>query len=344
MRTRAGNGSDPRWQPTLATVAAVAGVSPATVSRVVNGLATVGPENRRAVEVAIEHLGYVPNRAARSLVTRRTGSIALVVREPVEFGVSDPYVASLIVAASQCLAETGDHLVVMMAREDRHHAFAGDYVRAGHIDGVLLVSVHTDDPLPRQLLRARVPLVIGGRPPMELPAVAWVGVDNTGGGRLAAQRLVSRGCTRIGTISGPKDMSAAQDRLAGFRSAVVEAGLDPGLVTHGEFTRESGERAMEELLAAHPDVDGVFAASDVMALGAMRSLRTAGRSVPGDVAIIGFDDVDSARYADPPLTTIRQPAGEQARAMVEAVQRQVRGDGAPEPVTLPVSLIVRDSG
>lgn len=344
MRTRAARAPDPRQQPTLATVAGAAGVSPATVSRVVNGLATVAPQYRRAVEEAIERLGYVPNRAARSLVTRRTGIVAFVVREPVEFGVSDPYVSSLIVAVSQCLAETGGQLMVLMAQDDKAHTSAGEYVRAGHVDGALLVSLHADDPLPQQMLRARVPVVVSGRPPMDLEGLTYVDVDNCGGGRLAAQRLIDQGRVRIATIAGPADMSAAQDRLEGFKATASDAGLNRNRVVHGEFTRASGEQAMVELLAKHPDLDGVFAASDAMALGALRALRRSGRSVPGDVAVVGFDDIEAAMYAEPSLTTIRQPVGDEARVMVASVLQQIRGGGTPDPTTLPASLVIRDSG
>ena len=211
-----------RTLPTLATVAAVAGVSPATVSRVINGSTTVAPHIRAAVEDAISHLGYVPNRAARSLVTRRSDSIALVVREQVEFGVADAYLSSTIVAASQSLVGTGFQLVVMMANNDAEHTQLANYVRAGHVDGVILVSVHADDPLPQQLLRARIPTVLSGRPVSPLPpGASYVDVDNVGGGRLAAQRLIDGGRRRLATIAGPADMTAATDRLTGFRAALV---------------------------------------------------------------------------------------------------------------------------
>ncbi|MEO6713748.1 MAG: LacI family DNA-binding transcriptional regulator [Mycobacteriales bacterium] len=343
MRVRPGGGPQVRPPPTLATVAAAAGVSPATVSRVVNGVETVAQEHRIAVQEAITQLGYVPNRAARSLVTRRTGSVALLVREPVGFAVSDPYVGSVIVAASQCLAEHGCQLVVMMAREDDDTS-AGEYARAGHIDGALLVSLHREDPLPQQLLSAGVPIVACGRPPMDLPGLAYVDVDNIGGGRLAVARLLETGRTRIATVAGPADMTGAQDRLRGFRAAVADAGLNPDLVATASFTQASGERAVEQLLAAHADIDGVFVASDVMAFGALRALRRMGRSVPSDVAVIGFDDIEAAQYADPPLTTVRQPAGEQARAMVEALMAQIRGEEPRGQVTLTTSLVVRESG
>lgn len=333
-----------RTLPTLATVAAVAGVSPATVSRVINGSTTVAPQIRSAVEDAISHLGYVPNRAARSLVTRRSDSIALVVREQVEFGVADAYLSSTIVAASQSLVGTGFQLVVMLASNDDEHAQLANYVRAGHVDGVILVSLHADDPLPQQLLRARIPTVLSGRPFSPLPAgSSYVDVDNVGGGRLAARRLIEGGRRRLATIAGPTDMTAATDRLTGFRAAVAEAGLQVEAIAVGDFHRASGEAAMGEILAREPAIDGVFAASDLMAAGAMRVLRTAGRSVPDDVAVIGFDDVELAQHTDPPLTTIHQPVGDVIRIVTQMLIRQIHGGPPEEPVVLPVDLIARDS-
>lgn len=333
-----------RTLPTLATVAAVAGVSPATVSRVINGSTTVAPHIRTAVEEAISHLGYVPNRAARSLVTRRSDSIALVVREQVEFGVADAYLSSTIVAASQSLVGTGFQLVVMMANNDDEHTQLANYVRAGHVDGVILVSVHADDPLPQQLLRARIPTVLSGRPVGQLPTGgSYVDVDNIGGGRLAAQRLVGGGRRKLATIAGPTDMTAATDRLAGFRTGVAEAGLKVEAVAVGDFHRASGEAAMQEILAREPDIDGVFAASDLMAAGAIRVLRLAGRGVPDDVAVVGFDDVELAQHTEPPLTTIHQPVAEVIRIVTEMLIRQIHGGPVEDPVVLPVALVARDS-
>ena len=333
-----------RALPTLATVAAVAGVSPATVSRVINGSTTVAPHIRTAVEDAISHLGYVPNRAARSLVTRRSDSIALVVREQVEFGVADAYLSSTIVAASQSLVGTGFQLVVMMANDDDEHTQLANYVRAGHVDGVILVSVHADDPLPQQLLRARIPTVLSGHPITALPpGSTFVDVDNVSGGTLAARRLIGSGRRRLAMITGPADMAAAVDRLAGFRSGVAEAGLSLAAMAVGDFHRASGETAMQEILAREPDIDGVFAASDLMAAGALRVLRQAGRSVPDDIAVIGFDDVELARHTEPPLTTVRQPVAEVIRIITQMLIRQIHGGPAEDPVVLPVALVARDS-
>ncbi|RZS91092.1 LacI family transcriptional regulator [Motilibacter rhizosphaerae] len=331
--------------PTLATVAAAAGVSPATVSRVVNSSAPVSPEHRAAVEAAIARLGYVPNRTARSLATRSTGALALVVREAVEFGVSDPYLSTFLISASSALAGSGLHLVVMAASDDAEHETVGAYVRSGHVDGALLVSVHAGDPLPGQLLAAGIPFVFGGRPPMELPdEVCVVDTDNLGGGRLAAQRLLSTGRSRVTAISGPVDMTAAADRVEGLRRGLDEAGVPLLGLAHGAWTRSSGEQAMTTLLADHPDLDAVFVASDTMAVGALKALSAAGRRVPDDVAVIGFDDVEVAAYATPPLTTVRQPTAEQARCAIEALVAHVRDGQAPPSVVLPTELVVRQSG
>ena len=330
--------------PTLETVAEAAGVSRATVSRVVNDSTTVAPQIRAAVEEAIARLGYVPNRAARSLVTRRTDSVALVMREPAEFGFADPYLSSMVVATGQSLVGTGMQLVVMMAQDDDEHARLLDYVLSGHVDGVILLSAHDGDPLPSELVRARVPLVIGGRTSRRLPGALFVDADNVGGGRAAAERLLGTGRHRIATVAGPPDMPAAIDRLSGFRAALTEAGHPADLVAYGDWTRASGEKAMVDLLHRQPDLDGVFVGSDLMAIGAMEAIRASGRRVPDDVAVVGFDDIDMAAHTDPPLTTVRQEAAETARRMVELLLAQIQGEPPGDPVTLPTRLVVRRSG
>ncbi|HEY6793163.1 MAG TPA: LacI family DNA-binding transcriptional regulator [Kineosporiaceae bacterium] len=329
-------------QPTLETVAAVSGFSRATVSRVINGSTTVAPEIRQAVEVAVEQVGYVPNRAARSLVTRRTDSIALVVREAVEFGVADPYLSSVIVTASQSLAGTGRQLAVMMARNDADHAKLSTYVRGGHVDGVILLSLHDSDPLPAQLARANVPVVIGCRPwRTPLAGTSSVDSDNVGGGRLAAEHLLERGRHRLAMVVGPMDMTASVDRLDGFLSAVRAAGGEPPTIVHGTYTRESGEEAAREILRRLPEVDGVFAGSDLMAAGVLRALRAAGRRVPEEIAVVGFDNVELSMHTDPPLTTIEQPIALQAQLMVELLLTRIDGAAEDDQVVLPTQLVVR---
>ncbi|MFI7676824.1 LacI family DNA-binding transcriptional regulator [Actinophytocola sp. NPDC049390] len=330
-------------KPTLDTVAAEAGVSRATVSRVINGSPRVSPEVKVAVESAIAALGYVPNRAARSLAMRRTDSIALVMREPDATVLNDPYLGNIIIATSQTLIGTGVQLVLVNAQNTAEHAQLADYVRSGHVDGVLLASMHDDDPLPRVLLEAGIPTVVGGRPAHPVPGLSYVDVDNVGGAQLAAERLLSSGRRRIATIAGPPDMTAGIDRLTGYRQALAAANRKADRVAYGDFTRESGQQAMATLLDRHPDVDGVFAANDLMAIGALRALRDAGRRVPDDVAVVGYDDIEMARHTEPPLTTIHQPIVDQARTMTELLLTQIGGDPVADPVVLPTELVERES-
>jgi DNA-binding LacI/PurR family transcriptional regulator len=332
-----------RQQPTLDTVAAAAGVSRATVSRVVNGSPRVSPEAKDLVDRTIAELGYVPNRAARSLVKRRTDSVAMVLREADATVLADPYLASIVIATSQALAGTGVLLVLVNARNDAEHGRLADYVRSGHVDGVLLASMHADDPLPQILIRAGVPTVVGGRPDRPIPGLAYVDSDNVGGGQSATERLIAAGRTSIATIAGPPDMTAATDRLTGYHRALAKAGQRAGQVAYGRFTRVSGEEAMTELLERAPDLDAVFAANDMMAVGALRSLRAAGRRVPEDVSVVGYDDIELAQHTEPALTTVRQPIAEQARTMTELLLAQIGGHSSRDPVVLPTELIERDS-
>jgi DNA-binding LacI/PurR family transcriptional regulator len=319
-------------------VAAAAGVSRATVSRVVNGGSRVSAEVRAAVEAAIADLGYSPNRAARSLVTRRTGSVALVVSEPEARVFSDPMLAVVTRAIGQALAETDLQLVLMMTPAGAGRRRLTRYLLGGHVDGVMLMSLHGDDPLVAELSQASLPVVLLGRPMSPLP-IPHVDSDSVDGARQATAHLRSLGCRKIATIAGPDDMCAGVDRLLGYREA-----LDgPGIVARGDFSMASGETAMAELLAREPDVDGVFAASDLMAAGALRALRAGGRRVPDDVALVGYDDLDIAELTEPPLTTVHQPLPDMARAMVASLLTQIGGDRAPESVVVPNALVVRAS-
>lgn len=290
---------------------------------------------------AIDELGYIPNSAARSLVTQRTDSIALVVSEPPSRVFSDdPFFSVVVRAVSQELESTDKQVVLMLASSPAGHARVERYVAGGHVDGIILLSMHGSDPLPAALARTGVPVVSHGRP-ASLADLPYGDCDNVGGARLAVEHLVRRGRRRIVTIAGPPDMTAGQDRLAGYRE--VLSGTDRrALVAMGDFTRQSGAVAMRQLLADDPQLDAVFAATDLMAIGALHTLRRAGRRVPDDVAIVGFDDIEAAQFTDPPLTTVRQPIAEVARSIVRMLLASAP-ERLPEPVLLPTELIVRDS-
>ncbi|MFF7341260.1 LacI family DNA-binding transcriptional regulator [Streptomyces sp. NPDC008163] len=318
-------------RPTLEAVAAHAGVSRSTVSRVINGGTGVRQQVMARVEGAIEELGYVPNRAARTLVTRRTGNIAVMIAEPEGRVFSDPYFGLQIRGISRELGAHDLQLVLLLAEGAGDRERIDRYLSGGHIDGALAFSVHRDDPLPDIVRRLGLPTVYGGRPHWEpIPgegALAYVDADNRGGAREAVRYLVSQGRRRIAHIAGPIGLAAGLDRLNGYRDVLFDA--DPSLVAQGDFTDESGERAMARLLDRHPDLDAVFVASDLMAKGALRTLHARGRSVPDEVAVVGFDDLASVSTAtDPPLTTVRQDIEGMGRTMARLLLRKLREQGS----------------
>jgi len=330
---------------TLEEVALRAGVSRATVSRVVNGSPKVSPDVRRAVEAAVAELGYVPNRAARSLVTRRSGSVGVVITEPPGRLFSDPFFPRLLRGISGALSARDLQLVLLMPSSPAETDRTADYIAGGHVDGILLVSLHGADPLPDLLATAGVPFVSGGRP-LRTPAASYVDVDNRGGARSAVEHLLAGGRRVVATITGPTDMGAGVDRLAGYREALTDAGIapDPSLEAAGDFTQEGGSAAMERLLAARPDIDAVFAASDLMASGAMAVLEAANRRVPQDVAVVGYDDSPVATSVRPRLTSVRQPIEEMGHEMARLLIDAVEGtDPVQRRVILATELIRRAS-
>ncbi|MEU9205650.1 LacI family DNA-binding transcriptional regulator [Streptomyces sp. NPDC048332] len=354
--------------PTLEDVARAAGVSRATVSRVINGVRNVDPVIQEAVRRAVSLTGYAPNRAARSLVTRRTDAIALVVSgagveppEPAdgapaadtadpESGASftaqvfaDPFFGRVVTGVVNYLRPRGMHPVLMFAETSRAREDVVSFLRQGSADGALVVSTHAEDPLPGMLADAGLPAVLYARPARPV-RISYVDLAHQDGARLAAEHLLARGRSRLATITGPLDVPAGQERLAGFRDTMAQRGHPYIPIAEGQFTQESGEAAMERLLAEHPDLDGVFAANDLMATGACHVLREQGRRVPEDVAVIGFDDSSAASACRPPLTTIRQPVEAMAAEMARLLIDQLSGpDRTASSVIFEPALVVRDS-
>ncbi|MFI6502607.1 LacI family DNA-binding transcriptional regulator [Nonomuraea typhae] len=326
-------------RPTLEAVAARAGVGRGTVSRVINGSPNVSAKARAAVRQAIEELGYVPNRAARTLVTRRTDTVALVVSESELRVFDEPYFAGTIRGIGSALAETGLQLILAMAQSQEEHDRLEHYLTGQHVDGVLLLSLHGADPLPDRLEAMGVPTVLGGRP-VGLDPYCYVDMDNRGGARQAVRHLLSVGRRRIATIAGPQDMGVGVDRLAGYRDALLASGA-PDLVAYGDFSEDSGAAAMRGLLAEHPGLDAVFAASDLMAVGALRELKAAGRAVPAEVAVVGFEDSKAALHTDPPLTTVHQPTELMGRQMARLLVARINGEELRQPVVILDTHLVR---
>lgn len=343
---------------TLEEVAARAGVSRATVSRVVNGDPRVNEERAGAVQRAITELGYVPNPAARALVRRRTDSIALVVCESDQALFGHPFWTRVIRGVCDGAAETDQQLVLLLWQTHDDAARIERYLAGRHVDGVVFIGLHGDDAMPVRLQRAGLPVVLGGRPfgaPTSAsagdtagdpagdstsdPAVPYADCDNRGGARAAVEHLAGTGRRVVGTVTGPTDTTAGIDRLDGWRDGAAACGLDASadLVAEGDWTAEGGERAMAELLARRPDLDGVFVASDVMAAGALRALAAAGRRVPADVGVVGFDGDALPDGAPRPLSSVRQPAQEMGGTLVRLLSATLAGQ-RPDDVRFPVRL------
>lgn len=326
-------------KPTIRDVAAAAGVSRGTVSRVINGGHWVSPEARAAVEAAIESTGYYANHHARSLATGRANSVAFLLTEPTQLLFDDPTFSILLRSAAEAAAKRHQTLVLLLAGTDEERRNVARFVGAGHVDGVLLISSHERDPMLETLISTGTPTVACGIPLGHQDEVTTVSVDEIGSARVATRHLIEAGRSRIGMIAGPPDTPGGKYRLVGYREEMGDR-YDQALVEAGDYSTASGAAAMERLLASAPDIDAVFAASDRMAAGAIATLRRHGRSVPGDVAVVGFDDSGLAERMDPPLTTMHQPFDEIAEQMVEQLDRIVGGRSG-QSVTLPAPLVVR---
>lgn len=337
----------PGTRPTLDEVAARAGVGRGTVSRVVNGSAQVSPQAREAVQRAIDELGYVPNRAARALVTRRTDSVALVVSESEERVFGEPFFAGVVRGISAELATTPLQLWLAMAQRPAERQRVEHHLTTQHVDGVMLLSLHGADPLPAMLGERGLPTVLGGRTVSAIAPhwpVRWVDSDNEGGARTAVEYLIASGRQRIAHVAGTQDMAVGIERLAGYRAALAAAGrpVHPFDVEAGDFSEESGAVATRALLERVPDLDAIFVGSDVMALGTLRALRQAGCRIPDDIAVVGFDDAWVAKQADPPLTTVHQPVESMGRAMARLLFDLINGEDVPD-VLLQTHLVHRAS-
>jgi LacI family repressor for deo operon, udp, cdd, tsx, nupC, and nupG len=331
----------PRRKPTIRDIAVVAGVSRGTVSRVLNGGNLVSAAARQAVEDAIRATGYTANHAARSLATGRANSLAFLLTEPQHLLFDDPTFALLLRGAAAALTQRSMTLVLLVAGTPSERATIEHYVGAGHVDGVMLISSHESDPLLGTLLAAGIPTVSCGIPLGHLGELPAVAVDEVGSARIMTRHLLDRGHRRIAMIAGPSDTPGGRYRLVGFQEEMGDL-YDPELVEEGDYGLESSVAAMTRLLARTRDIDAVFAASDLMATGAIAALRRAGLRVPDDVAVAGFDDSGLAATFEPPLTTMRQPWERISEEMVAMLLDIIAGTPRTSLV-LPTELVVRAS-
>lgn len=328
----------------LEQIAELSGVSRSTVSRVVNNHVSVRPEVRQRVLQVIEETGYHPDPAARSLASQRSGIIGLVIPRAVQSLFTDPYYPRLMQGVAQA-CNTHDYILSLFLfyTEEEEQRLSPRVTHKQLVDGAIVGALPINDPLAAQLLENEVPFVMIGRP-ADLSRISFVDVDNAEGASQAVSHLARLGCQRIATITGPLNTLVGLDRRQGYLNTLNEHGYPPNeaLIAEGDFTEASGYMAMQRLLPQRPDA--VFAASDTMARGALRALRSAGLAVPDDIAIVGFDDLPGSAVADPPLTTVRQPI---LRLGVQAVECLVdlltHGVQPPRQVVMTTQLVIRQS-
>jgi DNA-binding LacI/PurR family transcriptional regulator len=336
---------------TIGEVAAQARVSTATVSRVLSGANPTRPATRERVLAAVRALDYRPSGVARSLKLRTTRTIGLLITD-----ILNPYYPEIVRAVEDAARETGYSLLLCNGAEDpvREAAYL-ELLAERRVDGILIAASRLTGRHARWLLRSTIPIVIinSDSPEGSLPTVRS---DNVCGGRLAAEHLLGFGHRALAYLGGPASDDAERERLAGVRPAAVAAGLAPDAlaVASGDGHVAGGMRAAAALLAARPETTGIVCYNDLSAIGAVRAMRAAGRRVPDDVSVVGFDDIEGAQWVDPPLTTIRQQTAEMGRRAVDILVRQLPHPSRPgaresepedlmEPILLPVELIVRAS-
>ncbi|MCZ4491976.1 MAG: LacI family regulatory protein [Conexibacter sp.] len=330
--------SGPRSKPTRNDVARLAGTSPAVVSYVVNdGPRPVAPDTRKRVQDAIDQLGYRPNGIARSLRGNRSNVIGLLVPDN-----SNPFFAALARAIEVAAYDEGYTVLLGNAVGDdaRELRYARTMVEH-RIDGLVLSSTGHSAEVVRELTDARVPLVLVDR---HIPGIgaAVLAVDNEGGGFMATRHLIGHGHTRIACVAGPGDLTPSADRHRGWSRALRESGLleDDALFVRSRFDRVGGYHAAQELLRRGGErPTAIFACTDQQAIGVLRALAEADLSVPGDVAVVGFDGIPEGAYMNPPLATVRQPIRALGARAVELLLQDMRGTAAAiEAEVMPVEL------
>lgn len=324
---------------TSSEVAREAGVSQATVSRVLNEDPRVAPATRARVLEAIKRLNYTPNAIARGLVTNKTGLIGVVVSD-----IMNPFYPAFLEAITDTLGEHEMRTVLYNARDQDEDVYTRILLEQ-RVDGIIFTSAIRQSPMVAQLAERGFPLVLTNRYAENVSCDMAIG-DNVGGGRLAAEHLLELGHRRIAVLTGDEETSTSHERLEGFRAAVAEAGaeLDPELIACGGFSSAGAEAETSRLLAGKQPPTAIFCLNDLMAFGAVNGVRGAGLSIPGDVSVVGFDDIWMAAWQTFRLTTVHQPLAEMARSSVDLLTKRLEEPDRPvRKLVFQTSLVVRET-
>lgn len=328
-----------RRNPRIFEVARSAGVSIATVSRVSNGTAPVGPRTAARVRAAMERLGYSPHALARGLAARRSHTLGLLITD-----ILTPYFPDIVRGAQEAAEAAG--YVVLLGDASVHTASEDLLVKRlleRRVDGLIVASSRTTDEYARQLRSEDVPVVCINGPLGQFPHA--VQIDQRQGARLAVDHLAEFGHRRIAHITGPTGVPTRAERLAAFRAALRDRGIayDPSLVATNVSTIDQSRSASAQLLALADPPTAIFAYNDRLAVGSYQAIRAAGLVIGRDVSVVGFDDIPMTEWLDPPLTSVRQPRRDMGRTAVDILLTALRGEPAPDLVVVQPTLVVRGS-
>jgi len=329
---------------TLEEIAKIAGVSRSTVSRVVNNNPRVKDATREKVKDVIREVKFQPSTAARRLAGGKSNIIGLVIPMGVARLFTDPYFPILLQSVSATCNTNNLTVMLWLAEPDQKRTLINQILNYDILDGVIVSSMSVNDPIISNLAKSHIPFVLVGRPPKE-NNIHFVDIDNKEGARKIVSHLIKSGKKRIGTITGKQNMLVSLDRLAGYRQALTDAGIEviPELILDGNFTDLGGYSCTHALLPKK--IDAIFAASDFMALGVLRALKETGAKIPEEIAVVGFDDAPFAPTTTPPLTTIHQPTDQLGSRAVELLVSLINNNHpSPNSVTIPVDIVFRDSG
>jgi DNA-binding LacI/PurR family transcriptional regulator len=331
----------PKSRATYSEIAREAGVSEATVSRVLNGDPRVNPERAAKVQEVVEKLGYKRHRAAAALASGRSNLIAIVIDDDLSV-FSDPFWATISSGVSRVLMQNELQTLLLVASVDSVDGPVAHYLQGGEVDGAIFFQLHKET-LVKRLAKQGMPVVISGTPHGSSDFV-YVDSDNFGGALQATKHLMAQGCTKVATITGDTVATAGNQRLEGFLQAYRERGTvaNKNLIAHGDYSFESGKEQMRQLLSRNLGVDGVFAANDLMAIGAIAAIEEAGLSVPDHIKVVGFDDSIMAQTSRPSITSVRQDIVRLGETLGELMIRKLNGEDI-EPVILPTELVIRES-
>lgn len=333
----------PGQRSTIRDVADLAGVSHATVSRYLNGHSYVSPDTGRAIDRAVAETGYVKNNTARALVMRKNFTAALVVREYSDLFFDDPNLSAMAIGANATFSDRGYQMSILIVESDASAARVVELIGGGSVDGALLLAMHIDDPVVTALVKSGTPLVTSSTPLAGSP-ITSVDTDNVGGATAIARQLAHTGRRHIAVVNGPRDAPVTPLRDQGYQAGLGDL-YDPQLVRWtAAWTAEEGRRTLHELLRSRPEIDAVVAASDALAAGAIDAVSASGRTVPSDVAIVGFDDSAWATRTTPQISTVRQNARQTGIRMAEVLLDEIDGI-APRGrhVVLPNEIVWRES-